>query len=107
MQRQQRNLEETLAALAHRASIEPYSAFSELMEEFQAVTLRPVVFIVDEHNEIYKLQKEYTPFFRHFTIATGYLTGVHGNSIRACHIVMTLALETNVFNSFGIRALQI
>jgi hypothetical protein len=80
MRRQRTNTAETLAALAHRASFESYSVFSELIEEFQVVTLRPVVFIVDEHNEIYKLQKENTPFFRHFTIATGYLTGVRGNS---------------------------
>ena len=90
MRRQQRNSAETLAALAHRASIESYSTFSELMEEFQMVTLRPVVFIVDEHNEIYKLQKENTPFFRHFTIATGYLTGVRSISFRASYIVTSL-----------------
>jgi len=71
-----RNNSETLAALAHRASNGTQFLFDEFVDELRDVTTRPVVFIIDEHHEIYKVQKERTAFFRSFTIATGYLHGV-------------------------------
>jgi len=76
MRRQVLNTSETLAALAHRAATGDVSCFDDLVDEFQVVTSRPVVFIIDEHNEIYKVQKQATAFFRPFTIATGVLSGV-------------------------------
>lgn len=46
------------------------------MEELSTCTACPVVIAIDEHNEIYKALLEDNHFFRHFTIASGYLSGV-------------------------------
>jgi hypothetical protein len=48
----------------------------KLMEELSLVTKYPVLYTVDEHNEIWKAGKQEHPFVRSFTIASGCCAGV-------------------------------
>ncbi|KAL6049233.1 hypothetical protein QOT17_007661 [Balamuthia mandrillaris] len=46
-----------------------------LLQELQGYIEAPVVFVVDEHNEIWWQHKESSPFFRQYMISTGLLQG--------------------------------
>ena len=66
----------SVAALADQAAQGHRQAFDALINELQSLVSQPVVIVVDEHNEIFKVQKETDVFFRQFTISTSYLSGV-------------------------------
>jgi hypothetical protein len=48
----------------------------KLMEELSVVTKYPVVYAIDEHNEIWTALKQNHLFIRQFTISTGLCAGV-------------------------------
>ena len=58
------------------AGARAFQIYLLLMEELRNVTERPVVFAIDEHNEIFKLKGQNHPIFRDYTISTGLTSGV-------------------------------
>lgn len=52
----------------------PY--YDTIMKELAVIRRYPVAFVIDEHNEIFKADKQNDVHFRQFTIMTGFLQGV-------------------------------
>jgi len=71
----QRDPTQTLLDLACQEPTE--QAFDHLVEELQRATAVPVIFIMDEHNELYKgsLQHKHPDIFRDWTTSTRILNG--------------------------------
>jgi len=52
------------------------NACEELMEELSRVIKYPVLYAIDEHNEIWKANKQNHFFIGNFTVSTGLCAGV-------------------------------
>jgi hypothetical protein len=68
----------TLLELAHiglKNEDQAYDVHDSLLSELQTYKETPVVYVVDEHNEIWRYQKQNTPFFLQYTGYTGLLQG--------------------------------
>eukprot|EP01132_Coremiostelium_polycephalum_P002294 gene2294-2830_t len=71
-----------LANCGYPTNKNSYSIFKYLLLELQCVTQVPVLYSIDEHNEIWKLKKDKEVFFRPFMTSTGSCSGA-----RSCLLI--------------------
>lgn len=73
--------------------------FDTLMSELQRVDECPVVYVIDEHNEIWKANKQDLLFFRVFQISTSSTKGVWRLMCHSLIIVSHQIFDTHPFSS--------